>query len=151
VDINEVVLDIDRAIPCGLIINELVSNALKHAFPPPPIFPPTGGDRGGASPPVGGIEGGLPPPEETEAAEKVNHVCISLSPQNQTQIVLTVSDDGVGLPPDVDWQNTTSLGLRLVNMLNRQIQGTLALDTDSKGTTFSVTFANPARVKEVQP
>ncbi|MCP4599794.1 MAG: PAS domain S-box protein, partial [Proteobacteria bacterium] len=33
-DVSDVELDIDRAIPCGLIINELVSNALKHAFPP---------------------------------------------------------------------------------------------------------------------
>ncbi|HEX3034165.1 MAG TPA: PAS domain S-box protein [Thermodesulfobacteriota bacterium] len=33
VDVNNVLLDIDRAIPCGLIINELVSNSLKYAFP----------------------------------------------------------------------------------------------------------------------
>jgi PAS domain S-box-containing protein len=125
IDIGDVVLDIDRAIPCGLIINELVSNALKHAFPPP-IFPPGGG-----------IEGG----------QKVNQVCISFSHKNKTQIVLAVSDNGVGLPPDFDWQNTTSLGLRLVKLLNRQIQGTLALDRDGQGTTFSVTFANP-RSKE---
>jgi PAS domain S-box-containing protein len=32
-DINDIFLDIDRAIPCGLIVNELISNALKHAFP----------------------------------------------------------------------------------------------------------------------
>ncbi len=33
VHVNDVYLDIDKAIPCGLIINELLSNALKHAFP----------------------------------------------------------------------------------------------------------------------
>ncbi len=32
-DLAEVLLDLDRAIPCGLLLNELVSNALKHAFP----------------------------------------------------------------------------------------------------------------------
>jgi PAS domain S-box-containing protein len=32
-DVDKVLLDIDTAIPCGLIINELVTNSLKHAFP----------------------------------------------------------------------------------------------------------------------
>lgn len=33
IDVDDVFLDIDTAISCGLIINELVTNSLKHAFP----------------------------------------------------------------------------------------------------------------------
>jgi len=33
VDIESIALPVDKAIPCGLILNELISNALKHAFP----------------------------------------------------------------------------------------------------------------------
>ena len=120
VDINDVVLEIDWAIPCGLIINELVSNSLKHAFPAAPAS-------------------SLP------EQNGVKQICISLSPKNETQFILTVGDNGVGLPPAFDWQNTTSLGLWLVNLLNQQIQGTLELNSNGQGTSFSVTFA----VKEV--
>ena len=32
-ELDEIVLDVDTAIPCGLILNELLTNALKYAFP----------------------------------------------------------------------------------------------------------------------
>ena len=35
VDVEDIALDLDRAVSLGLIVNELVSNALKHAYPPP--------------------------------------------------------------------------------------------------------------------
>jgi len=34
INVKNASFDIDWAIPCGLVINELISNALKHAFPP---------------------------------------------------------------------------------------------------------------------
>ena len=42
-----------------------------------------------------------------------------------------------------------SLGLRLVNLLNRQIQGTLELDINGEGTTFNIIYANPTKIREV--
>ena len=52
---------------------------------------------------------------------------------------LRVADDGVGLPPGVDFRNPTSLGLELVNSLVRQLHGTLQTGS-SGGTEFIVRF-----------
>jgi two-component sensor histidine kinase len=52
---------------------------------------------------------------------------------------LVVSDSGVGFPEDLDFQNTTSLGLKLVNTLVEQIKGTIELQKNN-GTEFIITF-----------
>jgi len=105
INAGNILLDIDKAIPCGLIINELVSNSFKHAFPD-------------------GKEG---------------EVSVTLRSDNNT-IALTISDNGLGFPKDLDFQNTESLGMQLVVTLTNQIDGTLELDR-SGGTTFKITFA----------
>lgn len=104
IDIEEILLGVDHAIPCGLIINELVSNALKYAFP---------GNRGG-------------------------QITVNMRKESG-EYMLIVSDDGVGIPETVDHQNTTSLGLQLVNTLIDQLEGSIYLSRD-KGTTFKITF-----------
>jgi two-component sensor histidine kinase len=53
-----------------------------------------------------------------------------------------VADDGAGLPPDLDFQATESLGLQLVNTLVDQLDGVIELD-GSRGTAFKITFAVP--------
>ena len=106
VDIKDVYFGIDTAIPCGLIINELVSNCLKYAFP--------AGSQG--------------------------IIEIALQPCGGDQFSLTVRDNGIGFPADLDFQKTKSLGLQLVNTLARQLKGTIQLDRDS-GAAFSITFA----------
>lgn len=105
VDVKDVFLDINTSIPCGLIINELVSNSLKHAF--------TGRSRG--------------------------KIRVVLRPENDDKFKMVVSDDGVGLPKDVDVTQTESLGLQLVAMLVEQLQGTLRIDKN-QGTSFEILF-----------
>ena len=106
---DEVRMNLDTAIPCGLIVNELVVNAFKHAFP---------ADQ----------------PRST--ADEVTIVV----EWNQLTYTLTVADNGVGLPTDLDWTTTRSLGLRLVRMLGQhQLQGTIELDR-AGGTRFTLQF-----------
>jgi two-component sensor histidine kinase/sensor domain CHASE-containing protein len=103
-DIEDVNIGLDTALPCGLIINELVSNSFKHAFP-------------------AGEEGEI-------------NVIFKL--ENDI-FILTVNDTGVGLPSDLDFRNTESLGLQLVNNLAEQIEGTIELDK-RRGTAFTIKF-----------
>jgi len=106
-NVEDIMLDIDIAIPLALILNELVSNSMKHAFPP--------GESGEIDVEFYGERDRL---------------------QND-QYVLIVADDGVGLPEDLDYRKTNSLGLQLVNSFTKQIDGKIDLNT-SQGTSFKI-------------
>lgn len=107
---------LDTAIPIGLIVNELVTNAIKYAFP-------MGVPRQGS--------------EECE-------IVISTLKEDDA-CTLAVSDNGVGMPPDLDWRSSPSLGLRLVSMLGEhQLGGQLRLD-QAEGTCFVLTFSEQRR------
>ncbi len=117
-DVEDVSLGVDTAIPCGLIVSELLTNALKYAFP-----------------------GGQPRAErgETECAISVT------SRAEGDQFTLIVADNGVGLPPELDWSATRTLGLQLVNILARhQLGGQVEVDGQA-GTTFKITFIERER------
>ncbi len=104
-DISDVSLGIDTAIPCGLIINELISNSLKHAFPE---------DRRG----------------------QIKIVLRS----GKDEIELIVSDNGVGIPEDLDFKETESIGLKLItNLAEKQLHGIIKLNR-KKGTEFQILF-----------
>jgi two-component sensor histidine kinase len=109
---GDVSLSIDAAIPCGLILSELVSNALKHAFPD--------GRRGS--------------------------IVVGLWERNG-MTVLTVRDDGIGMPAEIDMLRSESLGLQLVSTLVTQLDGALAVERE-RGTMFTVKF--PATRREQQ-
>jgi len=104
--VKDVLFNIETAIPLGLIINELISNALKHAFP--------GGRKG--------------------------NIAVELTQDKKAEeYTLTVTDDGIGFPEAIDWQNPETFGLQLVEMLTDQLSGTVELDR-SKGTSFRIIF-----------
>jgi two-component sensor histidine kinase/CBS domain-containing protein len=116
IEASDVYLNIDTAIPCGLIIHELVSNSLKHAFP------------------------------GSQAQE--NRVKILLQPhRNGLQYLLTVSDNGIGFPEDVNFRETDTLGLELVCVFTEQLDGSVDLESNG-GTTFTVAFTEQSSPEE---
>lgn len=64
---------------------------------------------------------------------------IGIKKNREGNNVLTVADNGVSFPEKVDFRNTTSLGLQLVNVLTGQIHGTIEL-SKAEGTRFVITF-----------
>jgi PAS domain S-box-containing protein len=107
INAGNVFMNLDTAIPCGLIINEIVSNSLKYAFPE--------GNKQGA-------------------------VEIDLR-TDDGKFVLTVGDNGVGLPSELDVRNNKTFGLQLVATLIDQIDGRLEIDRVG-GTTFKIEFTD---------
>lgn len=106
-DLDSIQLNLDTAIPCGLIINELISNSLKYAF------------KGRSN----------------------NKLTVHVKMRGET-LEIMIADNGIGLPENVDFRNTESLGLQLVVTLVEQINGKIALER-KKGTKFTIEFVPP--------
>jgi two-component sensor histidine kinase len=117
VDANSVLLTIEQAVPCGLIINELLSNALKHAF----------NRKDGTRP-------------EQQGGRHSQQIYIRLVQDEDHRLNMKVADNGVGFPPTVDFRNTESLGLQIVNTLVSQLSGTIDLESSAAGTAFTIIF-----------
>lgn len=103
-NIENIMVDIDIAVPLGLIVNELVTNSMRHAFP----------------------------------GNKCGKINIEFY-HSDNKFTLIVSDNGIGFPEDLNFENTDSLGLQLVNSLTNQIHGTIKLE-DGRGTEFKIIF-----------
>ena len=105
---------IDFAIPCGIALNELITNSLKHGFPD----------------------------------NREGNVVIDLTTDSSGGFEISAADDGVGLPPDLDWRNSTSLGLHLVVILvEKQLEGVLEARVDG-GAKFVMRFDKTGRSEE---
>ncbi len=129
VHIMETPLDIDHAIPCGLIINELLSNALKYAFPPG-----CGVEHKTISV---HFEAGPPPRRINGVADGAAD---GIKARYTTCCRLHISDNGVGLPPGLDLRNLSTLGLLLVQRLVTQLHGRIDIRREA-GTAFNIDFA----------
>lgn len=99
-------LDVDTAIPLGLIINELTTNSLKYAFP---------GDRSGV-------------------------IKIALRKNEQNHLVLSVSDNGVGLAAITGPKTSSSFGTSLVQMLSKKLKGKPEITQSETGYATTIVF-----------
>ncbi len=110
-EVEDIYLEMDQAIPCGLIINELLSNSLKHAFPE--------GNKGKITVSI----------KRVKARKK----------KQPTSIIFSVNDDGQGLPSSIAPDSADKLGLKIISSLVKQLDGSLKVDRH-RGTSFQVTF-----------
>ena len=106
IDADDIKMDIDTAIPCGLIINELVTNSLKYAFP---------------------------------GSNDKDIVKVGFKRLQKNKLKLFISDNGVGLPENLDVENVETLGLKMVTILVNQLKGTLEVYRIG-GTEFKIIF-----------
>jgi PAS domain S-box-containing protein len=128
-DVEEIFIGIDTAVPLGIIINELVSNSLKHAF-----TPEKPGKIRISFLRTENYENGRKNSKNSENGHGDN-----TESEGQNGFILIVSDSGGGFPEEFDFRNTDSLGLQLVNTLVDQIEGTIELKKE-RGTEFSIRF-----------
>ncbi|MBF0432140.1 MAG: response regulator [Fibrobacteria bacterium] len=114
-------INLNQAIPLGLILNELISNALKYAFPN----------------------------KQTKATGVIS---VQLQ-EEDTHNILCVKDNGIGLPGKVKPEQTTSLGLNLVNILTKQLNGSITFfnskNSNENGMQTVIRF--PKTLEEVNP
>jgi PAS domain S-box-containing protein len=102
--IEDINLNMETAVPCGLIISEIISNSLKYAFP----------------------------------NEMKGEIIVSLKSKNDSY-QLCISDNGIGLPEDINFDNIKTLGILLVNTLTEQIDGKVTIYRDP-GTRYEISF-----------
>lgn len=103
-NVENIFLDIDKLIPCGLILNELITNSIKYAF----------------------------------KEKKAGIILVWASIQNN-MCKLEISDNGSGLPEELNLKKIKSLGLRLVDGLVKQIKGSWQSQNE-QGAKFVINF-----------
>lgn len=112
-NLKEVFLNINKAIPLGLIANELLTNSVTHGFTTGRLF------------------------DQKPTAK--NKILISFCQVNNSYYELLIQDNGIGFPIGLDFRKTESLGLQIVRDLVKQIDGSISL-VRRGGTKWKITF-----------
>lgn len=111
-DVANIKLNIDTAIPLGLLINEVLTNSLKY-----------------------GIK------DDQKGCISIRIFQATAPSQgNKPSYILEIGDDGVGYPTTINYRNSKSLGLKLIHNLTRQLEGSITKDLDKKGTNYIIAF-----------
>jgi PAS domain S-box-containing protein len=105
--VDSVMLNLQVAVPCGLILNELITNAYKYA----------------------------------RREDSQSTIRVSMTRTLEGRFMITVVDNGPGLPPG--YEASDSLGLTLVRLLVDQIDGAIDMESSGSGTTIRVGFPDP--------
>jgi two-component sensor histidine kinase/CHASE1-domain containing sensor protein len=112
VDITPVLLNIDTAIPVGLIVTELVANSLKYAFPQSFV--------------------------ETQPCGYHPGIFVNLTSSDE-DFTLVIGDNGVGLPAEVNLSSDGTIGIQIAVMLVEQLNGHVDLRREA-GTQYEIRF-----------
>jgi PAS domain S-box-containing protein len=113
--VDDLNLDIDNLIPCGLLMNEILTNSFKHAF--------NGQDN----------------PEISVIMKKVE----------DGKVLLSISDNGIGLPDGFDISKPTGLGHKLIKPLAAQIAGIMEVNVNN-GTEFRIIFPEKLEIARAE-
>jgi two-component sensor histidine kinase/CheY-like chemotaxis protein len=111
IDVQDVMITIEKAVPCSLIVNELLSNSLKYAFPK----------------------------EQFPRGKHPEMRIRFFQDTDPDAYVLEYRDNGVGLPPGMDPRQTGTLGMQLIYGLTEQLAGTVSLESN-EGIHYTIIF-----------
>jgi two-component sensor histidine kinase len=113
-NVDELRVGVDRAIPTALILNELMSNALKHAFP-------------AGRPGTIEVTGRRETTQRPGSGDRAGDAAANHAGNHAGNIVIEVRDDGVGLAAGAGLEPSKTLGLHIVRILTRQLRGTFVI------------------------
>jgi two-component sensor histidine kinase len=111
-----VAVNIDYAIPLGLVANEIITNSIQHAFP----------------------------------GKKSGTISIYFEKRDTDTLVLTIADNGIGLPAEVDPENSSSFGMGIIinTLVKLQLKGCIAIER-SNGTRYIISFPEPQTANRI--